>query len=183
MRALVTTAVSLTLIALSPLAEARTVRDQPYPRETTWNAAIRLIRVDLGCPITERDVENGYFTFDWRDGRRTVPGSLEMVPTQIDGRPGTRVIVQISAMPSYVEAMVLSRLSRKLHTEFGEPAPPPPRTPPAAPTPPAQPPAQPGIPIRPPTVGEPVDPSPPSQPPPPISPDAPRNPPRRSPND
>jgi len=183
MRAIVTAAVSLTLIALSPRADARTVRDQPYSRETTWNAAIRLIRVDLGCPITERDVENGYFTFDWRDGRRTVPGSLEMVPTQIDGRPGTRVIVQISAMPSYVEAMVLSRLSRKLHTEFGEPAPPPPRTPPATPTPPAQPPAQPGIPIRPPTVGEPVDPSPPSQPPPPISPDAPRNPPRRSPND
>lgn len=182
MRALRPVVASLAVLAFASLASARTVRDQPYPRETTWNAAIRLIRVDLGCAITERDLDNGYFTFDWRDGRRTVPGSLEIVPTQIDGRPGTRVIVQISSMPSYVEAMVLSRLTRKLHTEFGEPPAPPPRAPtPAEPTPPQNP-APPGIPIRPPVVGEPINPDPPSQPAPPISPDAPRAP-RRSPND
>lgn len=108
-------------MAMSTSAEARTVRDQPFSRENTWNAAIRLIRVDMGCRITERDLENGYFTFDWRDGRRTVPGSIEVIPTQVDGRPGTRVIVQIAEMPSYVESMLLTQLRRKLISDFGEP--------------------------------------------------------------
>lgn len=163
---------ALTALAFAPAAGARTVRDEPYPRETTWNAAIRLIRVDMGCPITERDVDNGYFTFDWRDGRRTVPGSVEVVPTQVDGRPGTRIIVQINAMPGYVESMLLTRLNRKLHQEFGEPPPPPRRAPPAAPPPDA--PSPPTVPVRSPTPSEPVDPDPPANPPPPISPDAPR---------
>lgn len=120
------------MLAVASVAGARTSRDQPFSQERTWNAAIRLIRVDFGCAITERDAENGYFTFDWRDGRRTVPGSLEVVPTQVDGRPGTRVIVQISAMPGYVESMVLTRLRAKLISDYGEPPPPPrpPQTPP-----------------------------------------------------
>lgn len=119
---------SLAVMALASGAEARTVRDQPFSREHTWNAAIRLIRVDMGCAITERDPENGYFTFDWRDGRRTVPGSIEVIPAEVDGRPGTRVVVQIALMPSYVEAMLLTRLRAKLVSDYGEP-PPPVRTP------------------------------------------------------
>lgn len=168
----------LALLAPAAPAEARIVRDQPYSRETTWNTAIRLIRVDLGCPITERDVDNGYFTFDWRDGRRSVPGSIEVIPTQVDGRPGARVIVQIAAMPSYVEAMVLTRLSAKLRADFGEPAAPPPRErPPERPREPSRDDPREGpIPVRPPSVpivGAPIDPDPPMGTP-PISPDAPR---------
>lgn len=165
---------ALTAFAIAAAAEARIVRDHPYPRETTWNAAIRLIRVDMGCTITERDVENGYFTFDWRDGRRTVPGSIEVVPTQVDGRPGTRVIVQIPSMPTYVESMVLTRLGTKLRAEFGEPAPPPARPRPQdRPADPA--PADPApTPVRPPVAVTPVEPEGRPTPTPPISPDAPR---------
>jgi hypothetical protein len=160
MRPLRSVFVTLAALAMTAAADARTVRDQPYSRDNTWNAAIRLIRVDLGCRITERDVDNGYFTFDWRDGRRTVPGSLEVIPTQIDGRPGTRVIVQISDMPGYVESMVLTQLSRKLHADFGEP-PTPPRAPPPPGPAPSEPPRQPGSPVPP----EPGLPTPPPEPP------------------
>jgi hypothetical protein len=108
----------------SATAGARTVRDEPYSMETTWNAAVRLVRIDMGLPIVERDQDMGFFTFTYREGARTVPGSVELVRTEVDGRPGARVIVQIPQMPSYVESLILTRLGRKLRSEFGEPPPP-----------------------------------------------------------
>lgn len=119
---LMTAALVAALAALSPAAEARTVRDEPYSPEQTWNAAIRLIRVDFGFNITERDPALGYFTFEYREGARTVPGSVEIVRSEQDGRPGARIIVQVTQMPTYVESMILGRLGRKLRDELGEPA-------------------------------------------------------------
>jgi hypothetical protein len=139
-------------------AVARSVRDEPYPYETTWNAALRLLRVDLGCTINERDPEVGYFTFTWREGTRSYPGSVEIVRTQVDGRAGSRVIVQVPLMPTYVETLVLSRLGRKLRTEFGEPPPLPRRPEPPVPAP--EPPSAPGTPGTPGTPGAPTPPSP-----------------------
>ncbi len=101
-------------------AEARTVRDEPYSVENTWNAAIRMVRVDFGFTIDERDRELGYFTFQYREGRRSVPGSVEILRAEVDGRPSSRVIVQIQQMPGYVESMMLQRLARKLRSEYGE---------------------------------------------------------------
>lgn len=116
-------------LATATTANARSVRDEPYPSDVTWNAAVRLVRVDFGFAITERDHDLGYFTFQWREGRRTVPGSVELVNTTVDGRTGTRVIVQIPQMPTYVESMLLARLGRKLRQEFGEPPAPRPQEP------------------------------------------------------
>jgi hypothetical protein len=134
----------LSLVALclgvSSRAEARTVRDEPYPLDTTWNAAVRMVRVDFGFTIEERDRDLGYFTFQYREGRRTMPGSVEVLRADVDGRTGTRIIVQIPQMPGYIEAMLLAHLGRKLRSEFGEPPPPPPRRAPA-PSPPPEPPA------------------------------------------
>jgi hypothetical protein len=125
---------ALVISLASASAQARTVRDEPYSMETTWNAAVRLVRIDMGLPITERDQEMGFFTFTYREGARTVPGSVEMVRTEVDGRPGARVIVQIPQMPTYVESLILTRLARKLRSEFGEPPPPVVRRPAAPPT-------------------------------------------------
>jgi hypothetical protein len=136
-------------LALAPLtAAARSVRDEPYPVETAWNAAIRMVRVDFGFTIEERDRDLGYFTFQYREGRRTVPGSVEILRTETDGRSGARIIVQVPQMPTYVEAMMLQHLSRKLRQEFGEPPPPRPPPPPAQPSP-QEPPAPPAPPQRP----------------------------------
>ncbi len=119
--------VTVAMVAAPSLAAGRSVRDEPYPLESAWNAAVRLVRVDMGCPITERDRDMGYFTFDYREGSRTVPGSIEVVRVEVDGRQGTRIIVQVPLMPTYVETMLLNRLNRKLHEEYGEPVAPPPR--------------------------------------------------------
>ena len=128
--------VAVVISLASATAEARTVRDEPYPMETAWNAAVRLVRIDMGMPIIERDQEMGFFTFTYREGARSVPGSMEMVRTEIDGRPGARIIVQIPQMPTYVESLILTRLARKLRSEFGEPLPPVVRrpTPPSTPS-------------------------------------------------
>lgn len=152
-------AVLLSLTATT--AEARTVRDEPYSMETTWNAAVRLVRIDMGMPILERDQEMGFFTFTYREGARSVQGSVEMVRTEVDGRPGARVIVQIPQMPTYVESLILTRLARKLRSEFGEPPPPVVRRP--APPPAGPPERRPGDP-EPPTVQPPTGtaPTPPS---------------------
>lgn len=107
-------------------ALARTTNDFPYPEDKVWNASLRLVRVDLGCTLGDRDTDAGYFMFDYVDGGRRYPGSLEIVRARVEGRDGVHVVVQIPAMPAYVERMILDRLRRKLVDDFGEPAPPPP---------------------------------------------------------
>ncbi|MBK8169050.1 MAG: hypothetical protein IPK60_01745 [Sandaracinaceae bacterium] len=120
----------LTTMSWSMLAFARTTSDFAYPVDKVWNASVRLVRVDLGCALGDRDTDAGYFMFEYADGAHRYPGSLEIVRARVEGRDGVRVVVQIPAMPSYVERMILDRLGRKLIDEFGEPAPiptPPPR--------------------------------------------------------
>jgi hypothetical protein len=112
----------------SARADARTVRDEPYSLDSTWNTVIRMVRVEYGFPIDERDRELGYFTFQYREGRRSLPGSVELMRSEVDGRPCTRVVMHIAGMPNYVETMLLTHLSRKLRAELGEP-PPAPRPP------------------------------------------------------
>ncbi len=95
--------------------------DLPYPIEMSWNAVIRLVRVDMGFAITERDRESGFLLFTYRDTTRSSAASIELIPTQVDGVAGVRVVAQISAMPSYMERHLLTRLDRKLHEDYGEP--------------------------------------------------------------
>jgi hypothetical protein len=92
-----------------------------YPISRVWTAAVRLVRVDLECPINEKDREDGYFFFEYSDRGKAYPGSVELVTLQESGGDSVRVIVQIPAMPAYVEAMIIDRLSRKLEQEFGPP--------------------------------------------------------------
>lgn len=86
-----------------------------------WTAAIRLLRVDLECPISEKEREDGYFFFEYSDRSKTYPGSVELVSLQDNGTDKVRVIVTVPAMPAYVEAMILEKLGRKLEQEFGPP--------------------------------------------------------------
>jgi hypothetical protein len=108
-------------------AGARQQSDHAYRFEQVWSAAIRLIRVDYGCTIGERDEETGFFTFEWREGNRTYPGSMELIRFRADNMDQVRAVAQVPAMPSYVERMILDRLTRKLIEDYGEPQRPPPR--------------------------------------------------------
>lgn len=110
-------------------ADAKVTFTSPYTMEQTYNAALRLIRVDLGHKITERDPEAAYIMFEYtssESGNRATPGSIEMIP-----RPDSvTVVIQLPRMPTYHEEMMAEQLRRKMLTDYGEP---PKRQPPAPP--------------------------------------------------
>jgi hypothetical protein len=108
---------------------AGVAHESPYSVEQTYGTAMRLLRVDLGCVITEKDPVNGYLLFEYtspESGSRVHRGSLEIVR----GKEGTHVAVQLPSLPQYHEQMILDALSKKLLAEHGSP-PPKPRPAPA----------------------------------------------------
>jgi hypothetical protein len=117
-------------------AEARREQAYSYTFERVWTTAVRLLRIDFSSPITEKDKESGYFLFDFTDGKAQHPGSMEVIRITEAGVESVRVVLQIPALPSYVEQTLLERLSRKLGQEYGVPIgtkpPPPPKNEPAA---------------------------------------------------
>ena len=123
-------AILMTFALLSPArSQAKKTEDFRHSYEQVWGAAIRLIRVEQGYPIKDRDEEVGYFLFDYRDDGRMYPGSVELVRIEDQGGGPIRAVIQIPAMPSYIERMLLDKLKKKLFDEFGEPLPPTPKKP------------------------------------------------------
>lgn len=118
-------ALALLLTPIAP-ASAKSNYESAYGFDRTWNAGLRLVRVDLGLKVTEKDDTNGYLLFDYKSpesGQKPVPGSMEF----IKGKDGTvRVVVQIAQMPGYHEQVLVDSLQRKLRNEYGDP----PRKPP-----------------------------------------------------
>jgi hypothetical protein len=112
-------------------ARAKSSYESAYGFDRTWNAGLRLVRVDMALKVTEKDDQNGYLLFDYRSpesGKNSVPGSMEF----IKGKDGAvRVVVQIPQMPGYHEQVMVDSLQRKLKNEYGEPPkrPPEPKTP------------------------------------------------------
>jgi hypothetical protein len=100
-----------------------------------------MLRVDFESPITEKDKESGYFLFDFPDGKKSHPGSVEVFKVVENGLEHVRVVIQIPALAAYVEQMLLDRLERKLGAEFG--VPPPVKVGPRKPETPAEPPNKP----------------------------------------
>jgi hypothetical protein len=104
----------------SRTVDAKTAFDSPYTLGQTYNAALRLVRVDLGLKVTERDPAAAYVMFDYKEtpaSDRVVPGSIEM----LDSGRAVKVIVQLSQMPRYHEAVLSDALRKKLREEYGEP--------------------------------------------------------------
>jgi hypothetical protein len=94
--------------------------ESPYSFEQTYGTALRLVRVDLGCKVTEKDVESGYLLFEYtslESGKRAHRGSVEVVKSA----RGTHVSVQLPTLPRYHEQMIVDALARKLLSEHGEP--------------------------------------------------------------
>jgi len=101
-------------------AEAKATFASPYTRDQIYNAALRMIRVDLGHKITERDPEAAYILFEYtssESGNRATPGSIEMIPRA----DSVAVIIQLPRMPSYHEEMLAEQLRRKMLTDYGAP--------------------------------------------------------------
>jgi len=120
--AALTALIAVAAVALpeSP-ASAKSAYDSAYGFDRTWNAGLRLVRVDLGLKVTEKDDSNGYLLFDYKSpesGQKPVPGSMEFIKGK-DGQ--VRVVVQIAQMPGYHEQVLVDSLSRKLRNEYGDP--------------------------------------------------------------
>jgi hypothetical protein len=114
-------ALALALAALvSRSSEAKVSFDSPYTLSQTYNAALRLVRVDLGLKVLERDPDAGYLLFEYRSsesGPKPATGSVEMVDTG----HAVRVVLKLAQMPRYHEQVLLDALGRKLKDEYGEP--------------------------------------------------------------
>jgi hypothetical protein len=111
---------ALTLSARN--AEARAGFDSPYSLDQTFNAALRLVRVDRGYKVTEKDQGAGYVLFEYRShesGDRVSAGSVEMVPAG----GIVKVVVQLQGMPRYHEQVLADALEKKLREEYGAPPP------------------------------------------------------------
>jgi hypothetical protein len=116
-------ALAVVLTARPAELEAKASFDSPYSLNQTYNAALRLLRVDLGLTITERDPTVAYLLFDYKSpetSQRVVPGSIQMLE---GGGKSVKVIVQLGQMPRYHEQVISEALERKLRNDYGEPTP------------------------------------------------------------
>jgi len=115
--------VAVGLVALAQPAEARSTFDSAYGFDRTYNAALRLVRLDLGLKVTEKDDKSGYFVFDYRStdsGNKLSSGSFEFVRAPEADSP-VRVVVQLPQMPRYHEQVLVDSLIRKMHQDYGDP--------------------------------------------------------------
>jgi hypothetical protein len=103
-------------------ASAKSTYESPYGYDRTWNAALRLVRVDNGWKVTEKDDQNGYLLFDYTstENRKACAGTLELVRGR-DGDGPVSVLVQLPAMPQYHEQVFLDALASKMRREYGDP--------------------------------------------------------------
>jgi hypothetical protein len=125
-------------IALSATgASARSTYESPYGFGRTWNAAIRMVRVDNGWKITEKDEASGYLLFEYHspESPKGTPGSIELVKGRESDAP-ISVLAQLPQMPQYHEQVLLDSLAAKMRREYGDPPqhkePPPSQTPDAS---------------------------------------------------
>jgi hypothetical protein len=116
-------------LAVGLMASGRTVGaeaslESPYGYARTWNAALRLVRVDNAWKVTEKDESSGYILFEYRspENVKVTPGSVELVRGR---EPFVNVLVRLPQMPRYHEQVVLDSLAAKMRREYGDPPPPP----------------------------------------------------------
>ncbi len=103
-------------------ADAKASYISPYTLPQTYGAALRLIRVDKGFKIVERDPDAAYIMFEYvsaESGKRITPGAIEMIP----GKDSVTVQVKLHQMPRYHEDVMADALKRKLRSEYGDPPP------------------------------------------------------------
>ncbi len=107
-------------------ATAKTQYDSPYGYDKTWNAAVRLVRVDLGLKVLEKDEQNGYLLFEYRStegGPKATNGSFEIIRPAQPRAQDVKVVVQLPQMPRYHEQVLVDQLTRKMRDEYGDPPP------------------------------------------------------------
>jgi len=116
--------VAIAIVLASSFADATATFESHYGYSRTWNAAVRLVRVDNGWKITEKDDSSGYLLFEYRspESNKSSPGSFELARGG-DGDDAVRVVVRLAQMPRYHEQLLLDALGAKMRREYGAPPP------------------------------------------------------------
>jgi hypothetical protein len=105
--------------------QAKSTREFAYPFDTVWSTAVRLLRVDRGYKISDKDKDSGYilFTFPGTGSIKECAGSMELVPIKDDqGAKRIRSSVNLAHQPGYIELALLEKLDQKLRLEQGRPS-------------------------------------------------------------
>jgi hypothetical protein len=114
----------VTAAAISPGANARVDGSSSYTKAQTYSAALRYVRVDLGCEVVEKDPDAAYLIFKYNApgaGKGGVTGTLEVV----EANANVRVFVSLPRLPEYYERVLRDGLLKKLRDEYGAPPRPP----------------------------------------------------------
>ena len=114
--------VAAAIVLTGPDASAKSSFDSAYGFDRTWNAALRMVRVDMNLKITEKDEQSGYLLFEYKSQESSKPssGSMEFIRGR-DVESPVHVVVQLPQMPKYHEQVLVDDLARKLRNEYGEP--------------------------------------------------------------
>jgi hypothetical protein len=117
-----TAGVVAAVLFATPVANASATYESRYGYERTWNAAVRLVRVDNGWKVTEKDDVNGYLLFEYQssDSPKGTPGSFELA-RGTDASEPVRVVVRLPQMPRYHEQVLVDALAGKMRREYGPP--------------------------------------------------------------
>jgi hypothetical protein len=117
--------VAASVVLTGEPATAKTSYDSAYGFERTWNAALRMVRVDMGMKVQEKDETTGYLLFEYKttESAKTTSGSMEFIRSKEPEAP-VRVVVQLPQMPRYHEQVLVDSLVRKMRSEYGDPPPP-----------------------------------------------------------
>jgi hypothetical protein len=125
--------VLLTLASSAP-ASAKAQDEVGYRVEEIFSTALRYVRVDRGCKVTDKDPDAAFVLFECPiDDKRTSRGAIEIFRAVVRGKEAVRLSVALPDEPHGAELRLLELLERKLREERGTPQRPAP--PPATPAP------------------------------------------------
>ena len=107
------------VIALGGVAQARATSELPYALSETYSAALRFVRVDKGCKITDKDPDAAFVTFICEeDDKHARRGAIEIIPSRKDS---VKLQVVLGDDPHYMELRWAELIERKLRDERGTP--------------------------------------------------------------
>jgi hypothetical protein len=111
---------ALLVLVLSTVALARATSEVLYSQSEVYSTAVRFVRIDKGCKLTDQDPSAAFVAFECEDGGKIKRGSVEIWKTP----SGTHLQVTLGDDPHYVELRWVELIERKLREERGTPPPP-----------------------------------------------------------
>ena len=118
----------LLALTVTSNADARAQSDLPYGISEAFSTALRFVRVDRGCKVTDKDPDAAFVSFECSDEGKVKRGSIELFKVG----SGVRTQVTLGDDTHGMEIRWLELFERKLREERGTPTPaPPPAAPPA----------------------------------------------------